>query len=108
MRALGLTLLLFFSASGFADETDAIEAHTVVSIQSYDSHLRVFKVAIKHEATGPNYTTLKFLQEAIESLREEKRLKQKPTLIIGNEYALDHELKLLDQMKIDSKYKGKP
>src|ERR1700754_2939060 len=104
MKHVLFALLMMVSVAHAED--NSIDAHTMITVQSYDSHLDVFKVAIEHEATGPNYTTLKFLLAAIESLRGEPRLKARPSLVVGNEYFLNHDLKLLDEDLIDSKYNG--
>jgi hypothetical protein len=77
------------------EQDPPLSAGAMVSVRSYDAATRTFHLIITDEpAVGPNVATPEDLAAAVSTLKLET-LKSRPQSIVGNEYQLDKELRLL-------------
>ena len=115
MRKLAI-LFLFFCTTAFAAKKSQlppggemfdypIRAQAMISVQSYDPQTRTYRINLEKEpAVGPNFTTLEYLNTAID-LPDFEKVKKNPDKIVGNIYQLQKKLILISRKAVEKRKK---
>lgn len=98
------------AAQNLADLSDTLKISkgALIEISSYDETIDVYEIIIvKEPGVGPNYTSLKNLYQALGSKESFSKFKANKNSLVGSEFTLAKELRLLDEMSVDKRRAAK-
>lgn len=98
------------SAQSTEDLSDTLKISkgTLIEVDSYDESIDVYEIIIaKEPGVGPNYTSLKKLYQALGEKESFSKFQANKNSLVGSEFTLVKELRLLDEMSVDKRRAAK-